>query len=377
MAWGGVRTARRFAAAALSLIVAMPPVGATPLEKPAIRSPLAPESLLVSIVRNDGRLVAVGEQGHIIYSDDGGESWTHAVVPVSLMLTSVCFASPDLGWAVGHQGVILATTDRGETWQLQVEGREVARMRHAAAEAALAAQQRAFDSLPDDADVEEAQYALEDAEFALEDAEARLEDGIVSPLLRVACTGEQSAYALGSYGLVLRTRDGGASWQLVSGDFANPDGFHWYTMADAGGVTFVAGEGGLLNRSTDGGETWELLDAGYDGSFFGGLAPASGGMLLYGLRGNIFRTDDGGDTWRSVRAKSTSTLTGGAELADGTIVLVGANGAVLRSTDGGESFVRVDSGTRSTLSDVIGGDGGGLITVGFGGVRRIATPAGE
>lgn len=355
---------------------------AAPIDEPAIPSPLAPESLLLSITRNDGRLVAVGEQGHIIYSDDGGASWTHAQVPVSLMLTSVCFATPERGWAVGHEGVILTTTDRGESWQLQLDGREIARMRHTAAEAALAAQQQAFDSLPEDADIEEAEYALEDAEFALEDAAARLESGIVSPLLTIACTGGQEAYALGSYGLALRTTDGGSNWTLVSGEFDNPDGFHWYRMVQsAGGTIFVAGEGGLLNRSTDGGQTWEAVDAGYDGSFFGAVAPADGGVLLFGLRGNIFRSDDGGETWRAVRTSSTSTLTGGTVLADGSIVLVGANGTILKSGDGGETFRRVDSMTRGTLSDIIGGKAGSLIAVGFGGVRRIAEsiarPAGE
>lgn len=369
-----MRIAIRRIAATLALAALVRPAPATPVDDPAIQSPLAPESLLVSIVRNDGRLVAVGEQGHIIYSDDGAASWTHAEVPLSLMLTSVCFATPDLGWAVGHQGVILATTDRGETWQMQLDGREIARMQHAAAEAALAEQQRAFEELPEDADIEEAEYALEDAEFALEDAAARLEDGILSPLLRVACTGEREAYALGSYGVVLRTRDGGETWDLVSRQFENPDGFHWYTMVRAGGTLFIAGEGGLLNRSTDGGQTWEGLDAGYDGSFFGAVTPTGGGVLLFGLRGNIFRSDDGGDSWRAVRTQSTSTLTGGTTLADGSIVLVGANGRILESDDGGETFRRVDSNTRLTLSDVIGTQGGGLIAVGFGGVRKLAGP---
>ena len=38
-----------------------------------------------------GRIVVVGEQGHILYSDDECEGWIQAKVPVSVTLTAVCF----------------------------------------------------------------------------------------------------------------------------------------------------------------------------------------------------------------------------------------------------------------------------------------------
>ena len=46
-------------------------------------SPLATASLLVDVARAGERLVAVGERGHVVLSDDGGETWRQSgSVPV-------------------------------------------------------------------------------------------------------------------------------------------------------------------------------------------------------------------------------------------------------------------------------------------------------
>src|SRR3977135_3294331 len=85
--------------------LAAPP--ADPLQVPALPSRLAASSPLFAIARAGTRLVAVGQRGHVLLSDDDGTSWRQAAVPVSVDLTAVHFASPQRGWAVGHDGAIL------------------------------------------------------------------------------------------------------------------------------------------------------------------------------------------------------------------------------------------------------------------------------
>ena len=75
--------------------------------QPSIPSPDAPRLLLLDVAQAGERLVVVGEQGHIILSDDGGISWAHAEVPVSLMLTAVDFPTTERGWSVGHEAIVL------------------------------------------------------------------------------------------------------------------------------------------------------------------------------------------------------------------------------------------------------------------------------
>ena len=88
-------------------------------QRPAMKSALAVSSLLTDIAQVEKRLVVVGERGHILYSTDQGDQWDQAEVPVQVLLTAVSFADPSNGWAVGHEGVILNTADGGKNWQLQ------------------------------------------------------------------------------------------------------------------------------------------------------------------------------------------------------------------------------------------------------------------
>ena len=92
------------------------------IETPARPTDLAPENLLTDATRVGDRIVAVGERGHIIYSDDEGKTWVQGEVPVSVTLTGIDFGSDSHGWAVGHSGVVLHTSDAGATWDLQIDG---------------------------------------------------------------------------------------------------------------------------------------------------------------------------------------------------------------------------------------------------------------
>ena len=102
------------------LVLSAGGVGAGPAYAPIM--PRAAQSLLLDIAQAGPRLVAVGERGHILYSDDDGQSWRQARVPTTQMLTSVCFINPGHGWAAGHDGIILVTDDGGETWRVQRNG---------------------------------------------------------------------------------------------------------------------------------------------------------------------------------------------------------------------------------------------------------------
>ncbi|HEV8078545.1 MAG TPA: YCF48-related protein, partial [Marinobacter sp.] len=100
------------------------------LELPARSTELAATSLLTDVTRtgDSERLVAVGERGHIIYSDNGGANWVQASVPVSVTLTGVDFGSANHGWAVGHSGAVLHSSDAGASWALQMTGIQAANL---------------------------------------------------------------------------------------------------------------------------------------------------------------------------------------------------------------------------------------------------------
>ena len=328
----------------------------------------ASESLILDAATDDQRTLIVGEQGHVLYSDDNGISWTHAQVPVSLSMTAVTFCGVNCAWVAGHDGILLRSTDRGESWQTNFTGTDIARLSADAAEATIRQLQAEIEQASPD-EIPDLEWELEDAQFAFDDASAALESGVTMPLLDVWFENERHGFALGAYGIMLQTRDGGSTWSLISDRLDNPDDFHLYGIArSAAGTLLVTGEAGTLLRSRNDGESWERLDAPYQGSFFGIVAARDGSLIAFGLRGNVFRSTDEGDTWSAVETDDQRTLLSGMTRSDGTIVLVGSAGAVLASNDHGATFHALPTSGNRVYSGVTETPDEKIMLVGFGGV---------
>lgn len=275
---------------------------------------LAPSSLVLDAEVLPGRLVVVGERGHILFSEDGGEHWTQAEVPTRSLLTAVAGVGASTLWAVGHDAVILHSPDGGSTWE----------RRHWA---------------PD----------------------------WEQPLFDVWFRDEQFGLAVGAYGLLLETRDGGAVWTRRILDEDEP---HVYFLAPAGGGRlYAAGEFGTVFRSDDDGESWERCDVPYGGTFFGALALRDGAVLAFGLRGTVYRSPDGGETWTAIETGVEAGLFHGLETRDGRVVLVGQGGRLLQSFDGGASFHAGSIGNRDAISSIAQCGDDRFLLVGEGGIR--------
>lgn len=334
--------------------------------------PLASRSLLLDIAGAGDRAVAVGERGHILYSDDNGTSWRQARVPTTQMLTAVYFIDQQRGWAVGHDGLILVTDDSGENWRIQRDG--LAAQEQANVEMRERAQQQIKDLALKSADEEtlpELELQREDAVMNLEDADLALEEPVfTSPLMDVWFLDQNRGWAVGAFGTLLTTDDGGQYWAGQPTLVDNPDEFHLNAIiGDGANRIFIAGEGGLMYRSLDGGDSWETLEPFYDGSWFGLVYSAPHDVLLvFGLQGNLFRSSDFGDTWGAVSGDSRAALAGGSASENGNIVLVGGMGTVLRSEDGGLSFQRDMMTDRLSLSAAMQSDEQ-LILIGQGGAK--------
>jgi len=316
-------------------------------------APLASRSLLLDIAQAGSRFVAVGERGHVLTSDNRGQTWTQAAkVPTQEVLTAVCFSDEKHGVAVGHDEIALVTSDSGNSWQ-------------------------------------RTHYA----------PEAR------QPLLDVLCNGSD-VIAVGAYGAYFTSADRGATWAghkfeaqalpakkgepaaggLQQGDSGEDkyadDGiggdFHLNRIVGASGSRlYIAAEAGHLYRSDDAGKTWRELPSPYEGSFFGILPLDGESLLAYGLRGHLFRSDDGGDRWRQVMVGTDAMLNDAIRLPKDGIAVVGLSGAVLMSQDGGETFVLRQQPDRKGLSGLLAFGVTDLITVGEAGVKAIPIEAGR
>lgn len=313
------------------------------LTRPAVVVKDPARTGLLSVARAGARLVAVGERGVIVVSDDEGGQWKQVPAPTSVTLTAVAFADARHGVAVGHGGMVLATSDGGQTWAVRLDGLQVARL--ALEQAASAEQTR--------------------------EAERLVADGPDKPFLSVLMWDARRWLVAGAYGLVFETRDAGATWSSLMGRVPNEGLLHWYVLARQGNTLLMAGEQGLLARSTDGGATFSSVTSPYRGSWFAGDVAPDGRWTLGGLRGSAWRSDDEGASWTQLVNPVASSVVAmdraGSGPGKGRLVLATQSGLLL-AVDGG-ALQPVNDGRPVPMPAAIMHRGdGSLLSMGLSGV---------
>lgn len=320
------------------------PVALDLLKRPAAATSHGERRLLTQMARAGSAWLAVGDGGLILRSDDAAPgSWHQSSVPVSVMLTAVCFASARRGWAVGHDGVILATLDGGLSWRHQFDGRD-------GNPQVLAAARRRLEVLQARTGRDAAtQSQLEQAENRLADAEAAMRAGASQPLLAVAFIDATTGYAAGSFGQLFETRDGGQQWRYIGDRLPNPDGLHLNSITvQAGGELWIAAEAGKVFRSRDGGQHWQVFDTGYAGYLYGVVA-LDDVRVAYGFNGHVFRSTDGGEHWQQAQVPLRKPLVH-AEASPSGLWLMAQDGTLLGSVDAGRTFAVLKRLEGDTLS---------------------------
>lgn len=324
-----------------------------PLQQSALHSGLAQHSLMLDVSRAGNALVAVGERGFILRSEDDGQSWNQVDTPVSVTLTRVVFPTPDQGWAVGHAGVVLHSSDGGRSWKLQLDGRQ-------AAQTVLEAAQKRFEQEPN---------ALN--EKRVSSARSLLEDGPDKPFLGVHFIDATHGIVVGAYGLAFSTNDGGNTWYSIEERLDNPAAMHLYGIQQIDDKLFIFGEQGLLLRSNDRGTTFETLTSPATGTLFGLVPTSQHGLLAFGLRGKSYFSSDAGDSWQPVANPSPITITAGTLLSDGRTLLVDESGRLLTSKEPQHGFTALTLEEPSYLTGLIEVGTGKLVLSSARGVTRV------
>ena len=220
-------------------------------ERPAPVVAIKPDRIiLLDIDKSGERLVAVGERGFVLYSDDDGKTWTARPTPVTRTLTGVAFKDPQTGVAVGHGGSVVRTEDAGATW-----------------------------------------------------SQVQVEEAGTDSLLDVQHLGGDHFIAYGAFGLYLDSTDAGRSWtrRTILGSTSSDDagneaseppadeeeaeyldeGFdrHISRVIQVDSTLLLVAESGTLARSSDGGANWTRLESPYEGSWFNALAVDNGAAV--------------------------------------------------------------------------------------------------
>lgn len=316
------------------------------LDTPAIKSPLAVKTLFNGITLAGKRLVSVGQRGHIVYSDDGGASWSQAFVPVSSDLTAVAFPTPQQGWTVGHDGVVLHSSDGGATWSKQLDGRAIAKLI-----------ERFY-----------AEHPSVDARLT-DEIKGHVAKGPDKSLLNVWFENETTGFIVGAFNLIFHTTDGGKTWEPWLHRTENPKSLHFYAINAIGPDVYICGELGMVLKLDKQSAKFRALTTNYSGTFFG-LTGKVGSVIAHGMRGNVFLSKNGGSGWRKIETGTPLGLTGSTVTADGTIILVSQAGHLLVSKDDGISFTTVKLEQPFPASALVALDKENLMLAGLRGMLK-------
>lgn len=265
--------------------------------------------------------VAVGANGTVITTNDGGVSWTSQSSGFTEGFRDVTFAGESRVVAVGDQCKIFISNDKGVTW----------------------AAPQTLRSFTGESDL----------------------------LGGVGFKNEKVGYAVGiarnagiPEALVLTTSDGGETWgdQFVLTEIA--DDVVDVDFSVMNGVTYVVAVGlgttgveGLIIRTVIGTKSWGLSTVLPSPNRLYGVSFAKEPHAQYGWAvgnwGTILHTTDGGDTWTlQTSGISDEHLLRVAAIDDTHAWVVGIDGSLLSTSNGGESWVQHETGSGQGLWDL-------------------------
>ena len=249
--------------------------------------PLTIEKLIFGLQDVDyispNEVVAVGTQGVILKSYDGGQSWVKKYTRPTIRLSDLEFTNANTGYALGSN-ILLKTEDGGENWyQLDMPDKSYPYATNlvfidaevgfiTGYESALykttdgGKNWRTIKNVPN---YFTAGYFINESTGFMcgksantivkttnagetwETIELNLTDSYYRTFVDLYFTDEQTGFLLSSNGDIAKTTDGGATWNLLQNDLYEPTSIS-FTSGSIGYITSASG----LYKTEDAGETW-------------------------------------------------------------------------------------------------------------------------
>lgn len=321
--------------------------GALKLEKQPI--------LTVTVIK--GRIIGVGLRGLIVLSDDGGNTWRQAQVPVQSDLTAVTFPTRTRGWAVGHEGVILTTHDAGETWTKQFDGKMAATLLPEYYQKRINAGDASM------------QRYLDHVKLNDKRASATL------PYLSVYFENDQTGYAVGSFGSIIATQDGGKTWEPWLHHIDNDQFLNLYDIQKIGSTLYMTSERGIIWKLDKAKQSFISLSTGYRGSFFS-IAGHGDTLLAVGLGGTAFRSTNSGATWQNINLGTRASLTKVTAIYGGLKpLIISQTGELFTGDTEWNTFQSLPTKQPMVFASSVAAEASGrLILAGYDGIKVQALP---
>ncbi len=264
---------------------------------------------------------AVGDNGAIVATRDGGTSWNiEQSSTLGEVLTAVHFVDNRHGWIVGWNGTILTTSDGGAQWHRQNSGTSANLI---------------------DVDFVDARHGwittVDGTLLATADGGRRWRqlpiDAPGEVIGQVVFTGQQEGWIVGSPSVgnatssttVLHSTDGGIHWSVEKSGL--PAGSGMASFAGARHAWLCTDRG--IYATADGGVDWSFQKVPGSGCYAVSFADDRHGWVV-GSDGLIADTNDGGKTWTAHDLGAFTDLNAVAALGPSRAWAVGSSGTLLR-----------------------------------------------
>jgi photosystem II stability/assembly factor-like uncharacterized protein len=175
-------------------------------------------------------------------------------------------------------------------------------------------------------------------------------NGVTTPLLSVTFVDMNNGWIVGERGVILKTTDGGVTWQNRS----YGKSYHLYSVHFTSALNgWVAGRWGEVYQTSDGGDTWVRQESGTVRMLTSlNFANARKGCVV-GHGGTILKTNNSGLQWDLVVPPTTSHLNSIAFVDSLNIWVSGENGTILKSADGGVSWDSLNTKVTENLVSIV------------------------
>ncbi|MFZ1320199.1 MAG: YCF48-related protein [Ignavibacteria bacterium] len=160
---------------------------------------------------------------------------------------------------------------------------------------------------------------------------------------------ENTGYAAGVLGTVLKTTNGGLNWNVKN---ISPNiqllGIHFIN----GMTGFVVGnDNGKMYKTSDGGENWNLVLTANSTLWDLDFATNTLGFAV-GLEGKIFKSTDGGNLWNQISSQTLNPLFC-IDMYDSLNGMVGGRNYLSKTTNGGINWVVQNITYKNVFSQIV------------------------
>lgn len=280
-------------------------------------------SRLNRIVRlGKDKLIAVGGQifnsAEVLTSTDGGKSFSASTYPeAGKALYGITTDDNNNTYICGYDGKLLTSNDTGRSWSFHqvfhwffYNGIAVTSNNNLILTSTNAQNYGTIIRLNSNKEIIDTTYF----KFGMND---------------IAMPTPTTGYITG-YGVILKTTDGGDTWQYLDIKNDNFMSIHCLNENEA----WVVGYGGSIWRTKDGGTNWERLRNGNNlfikgHSFLNVLFKDSNTGWACGEKGLLVKTEDGGKSWTEYSG-FTDVAIRDMVLTDTHLITVGDNGSIYR-----------------------------------------------